>query len=855
MIGSADAGDVVVQKSSLANSFKSRPLDDRRAEIRQARAAGPEVRQTEGGLPYRVSRTNTPDLEELRLRLTCERSNVMHQPPAAAHAALRRSPHPPPAAAPLQPCAQASSAPAWIKHGLGTNISGNKTLAPSNRPGSARPRSSRHWSDSADTRRGQRPGQRPQTARVQRAGQDCRDQATLGSGRLQSTQAAVNIQKQIRPAYQHGGQRALANATATQNEQELHAQVSAGPTSADVGRDIASLTTTCTPLQAINASHALPAAEKEAKGFEEKILREPAATVEGRWANGIQKRLDGFAARDNTQTKHEYHPIGIAGSGKTDEAIVAAASRGAILPFSSHPITTAPSHAVWKRKTMVLDTNKTSAGLTQDLLNWSKFDPQYHVESQHLGSAFGSSKVPSEVLDGRRDQAQTEEGDRAVSKRGKLGDDRNQVQRRDEEEITTAMMQVQQALEAERASDSARFHAMVRKGWTMAERPYEDALHLDLRRGLSNAKKRLDSVILERDQFKASSEIFEGRWKSMRARAEELEDVLELKQAEMMELKRETDKLRFLIGMREGEIAQKDRFVDYLNAAKESDRMQDDMANVPEAVPGGAARPSTPVMNEIHGGARSIIKDLDEIDEDLAGRVDVTEKMREMVEVVINDTQKRVLYEASLRPTFVEIGVQTACEQADMEAICALDEAAYANEDPWHLMQKIRAEQKRKVRTQVGVPESFKDVVADSRRWQQDKEERLKSVVRSTGEIQCTLLSFLFSKMEANHHDSSYIGHWPRTLAGGTMPHHVHEVFLQSCGFSIDADLKCMDFVAMLEHQDMRSNVLLRIFARLCGMSLGLSEKALPAETLNYLLGVSSMHWLSFHQCLLLTYY
>ena len=163
---------------------------------------------------------------------------------------------------------------------------------------------------------------------------------------------------------------------------------------------------------------------------------------------------------------------------------------------------------------MVLDTNKTSAGLTQDLLNWSKFGPQYHVESQHLCSAFGSSKVPSEVLDGRRDQAQTEEGDRAVSKRGKLSDDRNQVQRRDEEEITTAMKQVQQALEAERASDSARFYAMVRKGWTMAERPYEDALHLDLRRGLSNAKKRLDSVILERDQFKASSEIFEGRWKS-----------------------------------------------------------------------------------------------------------------------------------------------------------------------------------------------------------------------------------------------------------------------------------------------------------------------------------------------------
>ena len=85
----------------------------------------------------------------------------------------------------------------------------------------------------------------------------------------------------------------------------------------------------------------------------------------------------------------------------------------------------------------------------------------------------------------------------------------------------------------------------------MAHRRYEDALHLDLRRGLSNAKRRLDEVILERDQYKASSDIFEHRWKAMEDKCASLAEVLKLKQAEMMELTRETDKLRFLIGARE----------------------------------------------------------------------------------------------------------------------------------------------------------------------------------------------------------------------------------------------------------------------------------------------------------------
>ena len=88
---------------------------------------------------------------------------------------------------------------------------------------------------------------------------------------------------------------------------------------------------------------------------------------------------------------------------------------------------------------------------------------------------------------------------------------------------------------------------------------YEDALHLDLRRGLVNAKRRLDEVILERNQYKATSQIMENKCKAFRARCDSLEELLKLKQSEMMELDRETEKLRFMIGMREGEVSQLQR--------------------------------------------------------------------------------------------------------------------------------------------------------------------------------------------------------------------------------------------------------------------------------------------------------
>ena len=54
-------------------------------DIAAERRAGPEERRTTGGLPYRVSRTNTPDLAELRRELDRQRGvpSAGRAPPAA----------------------------------------------------------------------------------------------------------------------------------------------------------------------------------------------------------------------------------------------------------------------------------------------------------------------------------------------------------------------------------------------------------------------------------------------------------------------------------------------------------------------------------------------------------------------------------------------------------------------------------------------------------------------------------------------------------------------------------------------------------------------------------------------------
>jgi len=130
-------------------------------------------------------------------------------------------------------------------------------------------------------------------------------------------------------------------------------------------------------------------------------LRDPLASVEGRWAGGIQRRIDSIAVREAAQ-KHsgvfanKSNPasnihISNTNNAKNDAAIVSAAASGAILPFSTHPVVTDPLRSVWATKKMVLDPSKTSAGLTQDLINWSKFDHRF--DKHHAPAA-----APAETI-------------------------------------------------------------------------------------------------------------------------------------------------------------------------------------------------------------------------------------------------------------------------------------------------------------------------------------------------------------------------------------------------------------------------------------------------------------------------
>jgi hypothetical protein len=169
-------------------------------------------------------------------------------------------------------------------------------------------------------------------------------------------------------------------------------------------------------------------------------------------------------------------------------------------------------------------------------------------------------------------------------------------------------------------------------------------------------------------------------------------------------------------------------------------------------------------------------------------------------------------------------------------------------QDPWLVMEKIRAAHRGKQRFQVGVPEAFKDVVLDSRRWHQERLKREETILQNQTDMMCKLVSFFFSKMEENEHDLAHLGSWPRTKAGGPMTHHIHECNLKSAGLKSGADLETMDLVAFLEHQKFRSDELVKMFARVCGMAVSSQEMELPNETQNYLLDVVFVLHEIFHE-------
>lgn len=63
-------------------------------------------------------------------------------------------------------------------------------------------------------------------------------------------------------------------------------------------------------------------------------------------------------------------------------------------------------------------------------------------------------------------------------------------------------------------------------------------------------------------------------------------------------------------------------------------------------------------------------------------RMKLVDNMDVMVAQVSAETKRRVEYEASRRPVFVDQAVQTHCGLGDMELLCAINEEPPPDEDP-----------------------------------------------------------------------------------------------------------------------------------------------------------------------------
>eukprot|EP00961_Rhodomonas_salina_P197350 2663088-Rhodomonas_salina.12 len=89
-------------------------------------------------------------------------------------------------------------------------------------------------------------------------------------------------------------------------------------------------------------------------------------------------------------------------------------------------------------------------------------------------------------------------------------------------------------------------------------------------------------------------------------------------------------------------------------------------------------------------------------------RMKLVDNMDVMVAQVSAETKRRVEYEASRRPVFVDQAVQTHCGLGDMELLCAINEEPPPDEDPVDTHSRIITScllQRR--RFQPGVPLAF----------------------------------------------------------------------------------------------------------------------------------------------------
>jgi hypothetical protein len=245
------------------------------------------------------------------------------------HRSLSLSPHPP-----------STALPDWIHQGLNVSVAGNRVLKGNRRPKSARQRvptvhQSTHGS---------------KTARVHGMNEGHNGAPGLRV-RPQTSRAAV-------PASIHSfgsaGNAAKNPSTTVEVYVEQAKDTLNVPLTVDVSDDVIAPGThvefddvggymgQTSAVRRRRPGEAPPPPKAPAPP---EPLRDPMASLEGRWAEGIELRI-----RKN---------------------------KDGVMPSSTHPLATDPSLGVRNSKRFMLDPSKTSAGLTQDLIKWSKFDGRY----------------------------------------------------------------------------------------------------------------------------------------------------------------------------------------------------------------------------------------------------------------------------------------------------------------------------------------------------------------------------------------------------------------------------------------------------------------------------------------------
>uniref|UniRef100_A0A7S4P9Y3 Uncharacterized protein n=1 Tax=Guillardia theta TaxID=55529 RepID=A0A7S4P9Y3_GUITH len=305
-----------------------------------------------------------------------------------------------------------------------------------------------------------------------------------------------------------------------------------------------------------------------------------------------------------------------------------------------------------------------------------------------------------------------------------------------------------------------------------------------------------------------------------------LQGVLKVKDDEVIELTRLNKKILFMLGMREGEIA---------DLYTRIEKNEDDLLFF-EPAPGSAARSSSPYFNDIDYSAKKMNKDLVDLERDLQVKIRYSDRMQTLVSNAADLARQRVEFEAANRPTFAEAQSQTVCDAKDVEMLFAVEEVTSQSEDPEDMMNLIRKEHQSR-RFHAGVPRAFRNVVMDSRSWFAQRDAREATIKMKKEQLDAQIMVYYFTKRDCDVNDE-LLGKDKSSLTDFLLEYHLYRSDSKA-----DCDLELMDLINLLRHftrPDEHARVShARIFARLSGMSLsGKEGTALPQETLEFVLDV-----------------